>query len=43
MPLCHAEVEQAMDDELAELSEIEKRNLGQVSVALAPFVYRVHF
>ncbi|XP_010908162.1 uncharacterized protein [Elaeis guineensis] len=29
MPLCHAEVEQTMDDELVELSEIEKRNLGQ--------------
>ncbi|XP_038977709.1 protein downstream neighbor of Son-like isoform X4 [Phoenix dactylifera] len=29
MPLCHAEVEQAMDDELVELSEIEKQNFGQ--------------
>ncbi|KAJ8513878.1 hypothetical protein OPV22_004312 [Ensete ventricosum] len=29
MPLCHAEVEQATEDDLVELMEIEKRNLGQ--------------
>ncbi|URD97052.1 downstream neighbor of Son [Musa troglodytarum] len=29
MPLCHAEVEQAAEDDLVELMEIEKRNLGQ--------------
>ncbi|XP_020091412.1 protein downstream neighbor of Son isoform X1 [Ananas comosus] len=29
MPLCRAEVEQASEDDLVELSEIEKRNLGQ--------------
>ncbi|KAM0943594.1 hypothetical protein DsansV1_C13g0123841 [Dioscorea sansibarensis] len=29
MPLCHAEVERATEDDLVELSEIEKRNLGQ--------------
>lgn len=29
MPLCCAEVEQTTEDDLAELSEIEKRNLGQ--------------
>ncbi|XP_039131432.1 protein downstream neighbor of Son [Dioscorea cayenensis subsp. rotundata] len=29
MPLCHAEVERASEDDLVELSEIEKRNLGQ--------------
>ncbi|XP_062204223.1 uncharacterized protein LOC133906360 isoform X2 [Phragmites australis] len=29
MPLCNAEVEQATDDDLIELSEIQRRNLGQ--------------
>ncbi|XP_072987433.1 uncharacterized protein [Typha latifolia] len=29
MPLCHAEVEQATEADLVELSEIEKQNLGQ--------------
>lgn len=32
MPLYHVEEEQASADDLAELSEIEKRNLGQVFV-----------
>ena len=30
MPLCSVEVEQAAEDDLDELSEIEKRNLGRV-------------
>jgi len=30
MPLCSVEVEQAAEDDLDELTEIEKRNLGQV-------------
>ncbi|KAL6643880.1 hypothetical protein ACP70R_018646 [Stipagrostis hirtigluma subsp. patula] len=29
MPLCNAEVEQATEDDLIELSEIQRRNLGQ--------------
>lgn len=37
MPLCRAEVEQASEDDLVELSEIEKRNLGQVWIILKPF------
>lgn len=31
MPLCNTEVEQVTEDDLIELSEIQKRNLGQVS------------
>ena len=30
MPLCNTEVEQATEDDLIELSEIQRRNLGQV-------------
>jgi hypothetical protein len=34
MPLYHVEEELASADDLAELSEIEKRNLGQVFILL---------
>lgn len=30
MPLCHSKVEEVTTEDLVELSEIEKRNLGQV-------------
>ena len=30
MPLCNTEVEQSTEDDLIELSEIQRRNLGQV-------------
>jgi protein downstream neighbor of Son len=33
MPLCISEVEQATEDDLIELSEIERRNVGQVLVS----------
>lgn len=32
MPLCCVEVEQTTEDDLVELSEIEKQNLGQVLI-----------
>ncbi|GJN35553.1 hypothetical protein PR202_gb24341 [Eleusine coracana subsp. coracana] len=34
MPLCNAEVEQATEDDLIELSEIQRRNLGQKTLNL---------
>jgi hypothetical protein len=33
MPLCNTEVEQVTEDDLIELSEIQRRNLGQVLVS----------
>jgi hypothetical protein len=35
MPLCHSKVEQVTTEDLVELSEIEKQNLGQVSEFLS--------
>lgn len=32
MPLCHSKVEQVTTEDLVELSEIEKHNLGQVYI-----------
>jgi hypothetical protein len=32
MPLCHSKVEQVSTEDLVELSEIEKHNLGQVYI-----------
>lgn len=33
MPLCHSKVEQVTTEDLVELSEIEKQNLGQVGIS----------
>jgi hypothetical protein len=42
MPLCYSKVEQVTTEDLVELSEIEKQNLGQVSESF-PYMAILHF
>ena len=39
MPLCHSKVEQVATEDLVELSEIEKQNLGQVCIYMLLIQY----
>lgn len=41
MPLCCVEVEQAAEDDLVELSEIERRNLGQVLAYILNSIFHI--
>lgn len=42
MPLCRSKVEQVTTEDLVELSEIEKHNLGQVCIYML-FIYIISF
>ena len=43
MPLCLSKMEQVTTEDLVELSEIQKQNLGQVYIYIFFFIYHMYF